>query len=150
MRNLRHIVRAGTAVGTSLWIALLACVMGCAQPAMAESQVNVAPSSSKAGHGSQTGRMAGMESCHHSSGIPSGPGENRKPKPNGAVSCCPLEITLLQKWIPEKARIGASRDFVVFVNFDSELTGDSSFVATIPPNSHGGRKTLLETHLLRI
>jgi hypothetical protein len=118
--------------------------MGCTLPAITGSQANVA---ANARH---TGLMADMQGCHHSSGHPSAPGKDKKPVPNGAVSCCPFEITLTPKWNPE-ARAAVSHDFVRSANFDSSIDrGFSAFVETNPSNPNTGRDTLLETHLLRI
>jgi hypothetical protein len=144
MRSTWHIVRAGTAVGVSFWIAVVACVMGCTLPAITGSQASVA---ANARH---TGLMADMQGCHHSSGNPSAPGKDKKPVPNGAVSCCPFEITLTLKWNPEATRAAVSPDFVRPANFDLIDSGFSIFVETHPPNPHTGRDTILETHLLRI
>jgi len=144
MRSTSHIVKAGTAVGVSLWIAVVACVMGCTLPAITGSQASVATN-----HG-RTGLMADMEGCHHSSGQPSAPGKDKKPAPVGAVSCCPVEITLTQKWNPEATRAAVSHDFVQPANFDLMDSGFSAMIETAPPIPRTGRDTLLETHLLRI
>ena len=144
MHSTWHIVKAGTAVGVSLWIAVVACVMGCTLPAIKGSQAGVAT------NGGQTGLMADMEGCHHASGHSSAPGKDRKPVSNGAVSCCPLEITLIQKWNPKATRAAISHDFVRPANFDFIDSGLSAFVEANPSPGHSGRDTLLETHLLRI
>lgn len=139
-----HIVKAGTAVGVSPWIAVVACVMGCTLPAITGSQASVATN-----HG-RTGPMADMEGCHHSSGRRPAPGKDKKPFPNSAVSCCPFEITLSQKWNPETTRAAASHDFVQPANFDLMDGGFSAMIESAPPIPHAGQDTLLETHLLRI
>lgn len=144
MRLTWHIVKAGTAVGVSLWIAVVACVMGCALPAITGSQASVATN-----HG-RTGLLADMEGCHHSSGRRQAPGKNKKPLPNSAVSCCPVEITLTQKWNPEATRAAVSHDFVQPANFSLMDSGFSAMIETALPIPHTGRDTLLETHLLRI
>jgi hypothetical protein len=91
MRSAWHIVKVGTAVGVSLWIAVVACVMGCTLPAITGSQASVATN-----HG-RTGLMADMEGCHHPSGRRPAPGKDKKPFPNFALSCCPFESTLTQE-----------------------------------------------------
>lgn len=144
MRSTWHIVKVGTAIGVSLWIAVVACVMGCTLPAIRGSQASVATN-----HG-RTGLMADMEGCHHSSGQPSAPGKDKKPAPVGAVSCCPVEITLTQKWNPEATRAAVSHDFARPANPELIDSGFSAVVETAAPIPHTGRDTLLETHLLRI
>ncbi len=144
MRLTWHIVKAGTAVGVSLWIAVVACVMGCTLPAITVSQASVATN-----HG-RTGLVADMEGCHHSSGRRPAPGKDKKPFANSAVSCCPFEITLTQKWNPEATRAAVSHHFVQPAKFDLMDSGFSAMIETAPPIPRTGRDTLLETHLLRI
>src|SRR5437879_240016 len=100
MRATLKILKAGSATGVSLWMAVLACLMGCTQPALASSPAIVDASSRRedsADH-TQSGLMADMENCHHAGGNSSAPPSDRKPASNGPVSCCPLEITVNQKW----------------------------------------------------
>jgi hypothetical protein len=94
--------------------------------------------------------MADMEGCHHSSGRRPAPGKDKKLFPNSAVSCCPVEITLTQKWNLEATRAAVSHDFVQPANFDFMDSGFSAMNEAAPPIPHTGRDTLLETHLLRI
>jgi hypothetical protein len=152
MQSARHIIKAGTAVGISLWIAVVACVIGCTLPVIAESQASVDASSraTSAATSKQAGLMAEMENCHHSGGDPTVPTDGKKPGPNGAVSCCPLEVTLTQKWDTSAARVDLSHDFAVSIDFNFAATRVSSGVESAPSLWHGGRETLLETHLLRI
>jgi hypothetical protein len=144
MRLTWHIVKAGTAVGVSLWIAVVACVMGCTLPAITGSQASVATN-----HG-RTGLLPDMEGCQHSSGRRPAPGKDKKPVPNSAASCFPVEITLTQKLNPEATRAAVSNDFVQPANFALMDSGFSAMLETAPPIAHTGRDTLLETHLLRI
>jgi hypothetical protein len=139
-----HIVKAATAVAVSLWIAVVACVIGCTLPAITGSQASFATN-----HG-RTGLMADMEGCHHLSGRRPAPGKDKEPVPNSAVSCCPVEITLTQRWNPETTRVAVSHDFVQPANFELIDSGFSAMIETAPPIPHTGRDTLLETHLLRI
>jgi hypothetical protein len=143
MHSTWRIVKAGTAVGVSLWIAVVACVMGCALPAITGSRVSAA-----ANH-RHTRLMADMQGCLHSSGNPGAP-EGKKPVPNGAVSCCPVETTLTPKWDPEATRAAVARHFVPPANFDFIDRGFSSFAGFNPSLWHTGREKLLEMHLLRI
>jgi hypothetical protein len=152
MHSTLQILKAGTATGVSLWMAVLACLMGCTQPALANTPTIVDASSSQkhsADH-SKSGLMADMENCHHSGGNSSAPPNDRKPASNGPVSCCPLEITVTPKWDTTKPGIAPARDFVPSSDFHFEAIRFSGPVEFAESLWHSGRDTLLETHLLRI
>jgi hypothetical protein len=152
MRSTFHIIEAGMATAVSLWMAVLACVMGCTQPVLASSPTILDVSSIKkslSNHGSSD-LMADMESCHHSGGNSSAPPSDRKSAPNGALSCCPFEVTLKQKWDATKLGIARTLEFAPSSGFHFKLLRFSSLAEFPQPISHSGRDTLLETHLLRI
>jgi len=149
MRSTLHTMKAGLATALSLWLAVLACVMGCTLPVLANSQVDAA-SSTHQNSASHSGLMADMENCHHSGGNSSVPPDDKQPASNGAVSCCPLEITLTQKWDSAALRIAPAPDFALSSDFHLEITRFSSPAEFAPSISHNGRETLLESHLLRI
>jgi hypothetical protein len=94
--------------------------------------------------------MADMESCHHSGSNSSVPPSDRKPASNGALSCCPLEITLNQKWSASKLGIARSVILAPSSGFQFEVTLSSSHVEFLRPVWHSGRDTLLKMNLLRI
>jgi len=151
MRSTLHTMKAGLATALSLWLAVLACVMGCTLPVLANSQVDAASSTQQNSPShSHSGLMADMENCHHSGGNSSVPPGDKKPASNGAVSCCPLEITLTQKWDSAALRIAPAPDFALSSYFHLEITRFSSPAEFAPSISHNGRETLLESHLLRI
>ena len=152
MRSTRYILKAGTATGVALWMAVLACLMGCMQPALASSQTIADASASRENSANhrQSELMADMQSCHHSGGDSSVPPNDKKPSSNGSVSCCPLEITVTPKWDATKLGIAPARSFVTVSDFHFEVARFSSPVGFAQPISHSGRDTLLETHLLRI
>ena len=151
MRATLHAMKAGVATVLSLWIAVLACVMGCTLPVLANTRA-AAPSSPQENLPSHThsGLMADMENCHHSGGNSSVPPGDKQPASNGALSCCPLEITVTQKWDTAKLRIAPAPDFALSSDFHFEITRFSSAAEFAPVISHKGRDTLLESHLLRI
>ena len=142
MHSTWRIVKAGTAVGVSLWFAVAACVMGCALPAITGSR-------GAAANHRNTQLMADMQGCRHSSGNPPAP-KDKKPAPDGAVSCCPVETTLTPKWNPQATRAAVARHFVPPANFELTDLGFSSFAQFNPSFWHTGREKLLETQLLRI
>jgi hypothetical protein len=154
MRPARHsvIVKAGMAVAISFWIAVVSCVLGCAEPALAGLQANLQASSSAnhAGRESHAGRMADKEDCHHSGGNPSVPVNGKKSGPSGAMSCCPFEITLAQKWDTAALLVNRSHGPIVSSDFSFRATRFSSSAESVSSIWHSGRDTLLETHLLRI
>jgi hypothetical protein len=151
MRSTLDTMKAGIATALSMCIAVLACVMGCMLPALANSHVAAASSTQKnsANH-SHSGLMADKENCHHSDSNSTAPPGDREPASNGAVSCCPLEITVTQKWDVAKLRIAPAPDFALSSDFHIEIPRSSSPAEFAPSISHGGRDTLLESHLLRI
>src|SRR5277367_387357 len=103
MRLTLHTFKGWLATIISLWMAVLACLMGCTLPALADSHAShvsaIAKSEagtiaeSPAGSPAKRGEpepMADMECCHHSGGkSPVKPGDG-KPVPGGRMSCCPL------------------------------------------------------------
>jgi hypothetical protein len=94
--------------------------------------------------------MINMENCHHSGGTSPAQPKDGKPDSNKGVSCCPLEITLIQKWGSTLLGTAPSHDFVPSSDFDLLLTRFSEPAEFAPPILRGGRDTLLQTHLLRI
>jgi hypothetical protein len=152
MRSSFHIIKAGMATAVSLWMAVLACVMGCTQPVLANSQAIVEASESQRNsvNHSQPELMADMENCHHSGSNSPAPSNDRKPLSNGAVSCCPLEITVTQRCSTPTPGIDSAQDIALSSDFHFQLTRLSGLVELAQPISHSGRDTLLETHLLRI
>jgi hypothetical protein len=172
MRPPLHTLKGWMATIISLWMAVLACLMGCALPALADSHAihtsaartivaeTVAGTSAVTSAGGPAKRgepepMADMECCHHSGGqAPTKPGDG-KPVPGGTMSCCPLEITIAPKWEPAALSL-ATRSFATTQDFvlacDGDLVGIRFFhsVEVVPPVWHSGRDTLLKTRLLRI
>ena len=152
MRLTLHTTKMVTAVAVSLWMAVFACVMGCTLPAFAMSPtiVDASPSKKNSAHGSQPVRMADMPNCHHSGNNSSFPPNDREPATNGAVSCCPLEITIVQKWTTMGLRTARTQEFALSSDYHfgvPRFSGPSEFARSI---SHSSRDTLLESHVLRI
>jgi hypothetical protein len=147
MRATLHTIKAGMATAVSLWMAALACVMGCTQPVLAK----IADASATQRNSSDHGRpdlMADMEGCHRSSSNSPAPPNDKKP--NTAVSCCPLEITVTQRWSASTLGITPAQDIAPPSDLPFQLTRNSSPVDLFQPTPRSGRGTLLETHLLRI
>jgi hypothetical protein len=144
---------SGTIVasGLSLWMAVLACFVGCALPVFANSDSTPAGEIQDQADQSSADAMAGMENCphHHSDGnCPQQP-NGGKPGHSGGMSCCLIEITVNPKWnpaslglVPHAILLRSNPSFFVAktypsLNFDSHIW-------------HTGRDTLLATRLLRV
>jgi hypothetical protein len=137
--------KAFLAVAITLWLSVLACATGCMQPMFAGSDKNtVASANHDAIH-----QMADMENCHHSSGSPSAPTDQKRAPSNG-TSCCPLETTVVQKWDSSAQKIELAHHVSLPVEPDLLVVRYYTAAEITPPVVHRGRDTLLETHLLRI
>jgi hypothetical protein len=167
------------AAGLSLWLAALACLVGCTIPIIANAgsihatTIHNARSLHEArsirensAEQSEPDLMAGMENCpHHSGGnAPAKPGpakpdptkpaptKSNDPKrvPGGGMSCCPVEVTVASKPDTVGLELAPAGNFVLAP--DLRLTTIRFFhsVEFVAPAWHSGRDTLLETHLLRI
>jgi hypothetical protein len=152
MRLPIHTLRAAVATGLSMWLAVLACLMGCAIPSFAGG----APVKASAAHENPDDQksldlMAGMENCpHHSGG--NAPAKPNEPKParGGGMSCCPVEVTVAAKPATVTLHIAPANDFVLAPDFTVATNRFFHSVEFVPPVWHSGRDTLLETQLLRI
>jgi hypothetical protein len=152
MRLFFHTFRAVVAAGLSLWLAVLACLVGCTVPILASSgSMNAASIQENAGEPSQSALMANMENCtHHSSG--NAPAKPNDPKhvPGGRMSCCPVEVTVTSKPDTATQRVEPASDFVLESDFSLVKIQFFHSVEFVPPVWHSGRDTILETHLLRV
>lgn len=147
-----HIMKAGMATAVSLWLAILACLMGCTQPAFANAPTirDLSSSSKNFADPNPPELMADMENCHHSHGSSPASHNDGKPASNGAVSCCPLEITVAPKWNSAALKIVILQALLPPSDFHPVVTRLSRFAEPAAAQWHSGRDTLLETHLLRI
>jgi hypothetical protein len=152
MRLPIHTLRAAVATGLSLWLAVLACLMGCTLPSFAGG----GPVKASAAHENSADQkspdlMAGMENCpHHSGGNAPAKPDKSKPVRGGGMSCCPVEVTVAAKPAPVTLHIAPLSDFVLAPDFTLETIRFFHSVEYVPPVWHSGRDTLLETQLLRI
>jgi hypothetical protein len=149
--------RAAVATAVSLWMAVLACLMGCTLPSLANpaalnvSTTNASSLPANSAEKSQTDQMAGTENCpHHSAGNAPAKHNDRKPVRGGAMSCCPVEVTLASKPDIATLQISPARAFVLQSHFSLAMVRFQHPVEFVPSLWHSGRDTLLATHLLRI
>jgi hypothetical protein len=147
MKALR--LRSLMATGLSLWLGFLACVLGCAQPALGSETSSHAgvfalnPAANEDGNGEMAD--AGP-CCHH------GRGASSKNKPVAqTVSCCPLDATLMQKQDPlSHLREQWSVVVLLLLVFHPSFPLSVSNRENLPTVWLAGRDVLLQTHILRI
>jgi hypothetical protein len=157
MRFSFHALRTAVAAGLSLWLAALACLVGCTIPILANSEsINAASIRENSPEQSQPDLMANMANCpHHSGGnapvkqVPAKPNDP-KPVPGGGMSCCPVEVTVASKPDTVRLQIAPAGNLVLAPDFRLATIRFFHSVEFVPPAWHSGRDTLLETHLLRI
>ena len=177
MRFSSHAFRIAVAAGLSLWLAALACLVGCTIPIIANAgsihattihntrsrheTTSIRENSAEQDQPGRPDLMAGMENCpYHSGGnAPAKPGpaksdptksNNPKRVPGGGMSCCPVEVTVASKPDTVRLEIAPAGNFVLVSDFRLAPSRFFHSVEFVPPAWHSGRDTLLETHLLRI
>jgi hypothetical protein len=149
--------RAAVATAVSLWMAVLACLMGCTLPSLANcgplnvSTTNASSAPANSTDPSQTDLMAGMENCpHHSAGNAPAQHNDHRPVRGGAMSCCPVEVTIASKPDIATLQIFPASSFVLQSHFSLATVRFRHPLEFVPSLWHSGRDTLLATHLLRI
>lgn len=152
MRFRYRTFRAAVATGISLWIAVVACLIGCTLPSFASfGSVSASSIYENSAEQSQPDQMANMENCPHHSGRNSPPKQNDgKPPRGGRMSCCPVEVTVASKPNTVTLHVTAARDFVLQSDpglMQVRFLHSPEFVLLF---ASSGRDTLLETQLLRI
>jgi hypothetical protein len=140
-------LRSVTATALSLWLGVLACVLGCAKPSAAStstpetknSGLSAAPCPDRDGD-------SGGSCCRHGHDVPGNSGKNRHQE----MSCCPAEAALVQKQtVVSPAAVHVFVLVSTLLAFDPagllDANGDQS-----PIVWHAGREILLRVHVLRI
>jgi hypothetical protein len=151
MRFPSHTLRAVTAAGISLWMAVLACLIGCTLPNFASFGLAGAPSSHQSSsEQGQPDLMAGMENCPHHSGSTAPAKQNNGKPVRSGMSCCPVEVTVAAKPDTVILHVAAARNFVPESAFHLMTLQFFRSVEFVPLSWRSGRDTLLETQLLRI
>ncbi|HEX3121384.1 MAG TPA: hypothetical protein VHP80_19955 [Candidatus Acidoferrum sp.] len=137
-------MRSITATALSLWLGVLACLLGCAKPAAASTQ---RPSSEASMTTCPTGGDADDSCCQHGHGSSDGSDKSS----HHAKSCCPTETALTQ-------RDSTSVEHAVSLHVDAlalpAINEPSvTFVRTapaVPTLWQAGRDILRQVHVLRI
>lgn|SRR5208282_3333721 len=141
-------LRSVTATGLSLWLGVLACVLGCAKPSAAFPLAPVAQVSGfKAAPCPDRGGDAEESCCRHGRNPANGPEKNE----HHSISCCPAETALIQKRNvvapPSAHLLVAVLELRNFHLSDSVSANPSASPSTL---WHSGRDVLLQVHVLRI
>ena len=148
-----HTLRSAVATGLSVWLAVLACLMGCTLPSLASASSGKDPSAHENSAAQNSpDLMVGMENCpHHHLGrsAPAKPNDG-KPVRGGGMSCCPVEVTVASKPDITKPGIAPAQYFVLLTNVDLVMTRFYRAAENIPLVPRCGRDTLLATQLLRV
>jgi hypothetical protein len=131
------------AVALSLWMGVLACLMGCALPVSASSHQHNTGLQSKANCDANSNLGETEPCCHH------GSGSSKKTKHDSQISCCVSDATVIQKQDPVSiARSGSVALVVVVFHPSIQLS------ATRRDNTlsvwQTGRDVLLQARILRI
>ena len=153
MRSPIGMLRSMLATGLSVWLAVLACLMGCTLPGLARARSgNASSANENSAKQNVPDLMADMENCphHHFGGRAPAKPKDGKPARSGNMSCCPVEVTVRSKPDVAKLGIALAQSFVLLANVDLVIPRSYLAPESAPLVSHSGRDTLLETHLLRI
>jgi hypothetical protein len=138
--------------GISLWIAVVACLIGCTLPGFANfGSASASSIHENSAEQNQPDLMANMENCPHHSGKNAPPKQSDgKPVRGGRMSCCPVEVTVASKPNTATLHVVAARQFVLKSNFGLVTVRYVHSPEFVPLFGPSGRETLLETQLLRI
>jgi hypothetical protein len=138
-------LRSMTAGALSLWLGVLACLLGCAKPAAASTHHSA---TQQAAANCPEGGSDDSDSCcqhgHDSRGIPDKSSHHAK-------SCCPTETALAErKSAPIVHAISVDLETLAMPVADASSVVLASAVASIPTPWHAGRDILRRVHVLRI
>jgi hypothetical protein len=153
MRFRYHTFRAVLATGLSLWMAVVACLIGCTLPSFANSgAISASAIHENSADQSQPDLMAKMGNCPHHSGsdVPAKQNDGKPVPRGGGMSCCPVEVTVASKPDTVILHIAAPSDFIAESNFSLMTVRFVRSAEFVPLIWRSGRDTLLETQLLRV
>jgi hypothetical protein len=136
-------LRSVTATALSLWLGVLACLLGCAKPAGAAPQQH-SSSGKQLMNCPEGGGDAGDSCCQHGH---DGAGKNS----HHAMSCCPTETALTQKKsIAAAPMVFVHVDALALISVDAATVVFESARSSVPVVSQTGRDILRQVHVLRI
>lgn len=140
-------LRPVTATALSLWLGILACVLGCAKVSTASAS---APRTQVSGRSTTQcpERDVDAGSCCRHGHHPAGGSDKDE---QHTISCCPAETALIQK---QKVASPALIQLYVTALAPPDLHAanfvSATAIGTSSPVSHAGREILLQVHILRI
>ena len=139
-------LRPVTATALSLWLGILACVLGCANVSTAAAS---APKTQVSGlSATQCPDRDVVGSCCRHGHHPAGGSDKDE---QHTISCCPAETALIQK--QNVATPALIRLYVAALALPglhaSNFVSATAFAAS-SPFSHAGREILLQVHVLRL
>jgi hypothetical protein len=143
-------LRSVMATTLSLWMGVLACVLGCAMPAAASS---AATETQASGHSKALCAERGSDGgepepcCRHGHH----PADGSEKNEHRAISCCPTETALIQKQNvapPTSAQLCVA--VLTLPNFQASNFVTANANASLSTIGHSGRELLLQVHVLRI
>lgn len=141
-------LRPVTATALSLWLGVLACVLGCANvptasasaPVIQVSQLSAAPCPDRDGD-------AGESCCRHGHNPAGGSEKNG----HHTISCCPAETALIQRQnVVPHSLVDLYVAALALLDFHASNFVSATASASSSPHWHAGRDILLQVHVLRI
>jgi hypothetical protein len=141
-------IRSAAATALSLWLGVLACILGCARPAAASPPVPEAQVSGLiAAPCPDPGGEVGEQCCRHGHNPANGPGKNE----HHSISCCPSETALISKQNVVPPVSGHLYVAVLMLRtFHSSGFVHANADASSSTPWDSGRDILLQVHVLRI
>jgi hypothetical protein len=138
-----------TATALSLWLGVLACILGCARPAAASTPLPEGHVSGliAASCPDPAGGEAGEPCCRHGHKPANGPGKSE----HHSISCCPSETALIQKQNvvpPVSGYLYLAVLMLRTFHSSSFVRANANASSSTPWDS--GRDILLQVHVLRI
>ena|ERR1700719_790943 len=141
-------LRSVTATALSLWLGVLACVLGCAKPSAGSPSAPETQSSALSAAACPDRRGdVGEPCCRHGHN----PADGSEKNDHHSISCCPTETALIQK---QNVVPPASAHLYVAVLMLPDFHPSTFVSAHASANRstlwHSGRDVLLQVHVLRI
>src|SRR5258708_37726982 len=142
-------LRSLTATTLSLWIGVLACVLGCAMPSAASPS---APELQRSGRNTvqqcaDPSGDDGQPCCrqgHH-------PADGSNKNQHRSISCCPADTALVQKQnVVPPASVHLRVAVLALPNFHASNFVSANASASPSTLGHSGRDLLLQVHVLRV
>jgi hypothetical protein len=141
-------LRPLTATALSLWLGILACVLGCAKVSTASASTPKTQGSGlTAAQCPVRDGDAGESCCRHGHDPAGGSGDDAQ----HTISCCPAETALIQKQnVVSASLIQVYVGPLALPDLQAANFASATATARSSPLRHVGRDILLQVHVLRI